>query len=95
MVWLATHLMSQLGQKATNRSRAKLHPCPLLSESGQKPDERICPLGARSRHQASLHQVEASRKLIVALLIVLLRSATIRASHRGGAGGQGEGGEHS
>jgi hypothetical protein len=35
-----------MGQKATNRSRAKPHRCPLWSESGQNPARLVCPLSA-------------------------------------------------
>ena len=48
--WTGTTDMSALGQNQTDRSRAKPLRCPLWSEIGQKPAERICSLSARSRH---------------------------------------------
>jgi hypothetical protein len=40
--------MSDMGHKRTNPPRAKLPRCPLLSESGQKSANLICPLSAKS-----------------------------------------------
>ena len=48
--------MSAKGQKATNRSRAEPHCCPLWSESRQKSAERVCPLSAISGNHVEINE---------------------------------------